>query len=107
MRANGSSPPSPWRGDAGDPHRQSGEQKAQGCLLDLPPVGVGVEAVVSHGDLAFVGDMGSGQGDELQVIHPLRLFGLFPIPVADLSCLVIEFMMSPPLILCLKANHTR
>jgi hypothetical protein len=59
-------------------------------LPDLPPVGVGIEAVISHGDLAFVGDMGSHPGDELQVVHRLGLFGLFPVLVAELACLFIE-----------------
>jgi hypothetical protein len=31
-------------------------------------MGVGVEAVISHRDLAFIGDMGSDPGDELQVV---------------------------------------
>ena len=43
------------------------------CLLDLPPMGVGFEAVVPHRDLAFIGDVGSDPGDELQVVQPLHL----------------------------------
>jgi 4-hydroxy-4-methyl-2-oxoglutarate aldolase len=53
-------------------------------------MGVGVEAVVPDSDLAFIGDMGSDPGDELQVVHPLRFSGLFAIPVADLAFPFIE-----------------
>lgn len=60
------------------------------CLLDFPPVGVSVEAVISDCDLAFIRDMGSDPGDELQVVHPLHLMVLFPILAADLACLFIE-----------------
>jgi len=52
-------------------------------LSPLAPVGVGVEAVIPHGNLALVWNMGSDPGDELQIIHPLHLFRFFPIPVAD------------------------
>jgi len=31
-------------------------------------------------------------GNELQVIHPLQLFGLFAIPVADLNLIIISFL---------------
>jgi hypothetical protein len=34
--------------------------------------------------------MGGRPGDELQVVHPLEILGLFPIPVADLAVLFIE-----------------
>jgi len=34
--------------------------------------------------------MGSDPGNELQVVHPLHLLGVFPIPVADLGSLFIE-----------------
>jgi len=43
-------------------------------LLDLPPMGVGVEAVVTDSDLAFVGNMGRDPGDEVQEVHPLDLY---------------------------------
>jgi len=43
-----------------------------------------------QGDLAFIGNMGSDPGDELQVIHPLHLFSSFPILVADLPFFFIE-----------------
>jgi len=36
-------------------------------------MGVGVEAVLSDRDLALVGNVGSHPGDELQIIHHLRL----------------------------------
>jgi hypothetical protein len=33
--------------------------------------------------------MGGYPGDKLQIIHPLQLFGFFPIPVADLPLFLI------------------
>ena len=60
------------------------------CFLDLPSMGMGVEAVISHRDLALVRDMGSDPGDELQVVHPLHLSYVFPMPVADPTLLFIE-----------------
>jgi len=54
-------------------------------LPELPPVGIGGEAEVTDCDLSLIGDMGSRPGDELQVVHPLYLFGAFPIPIADLG----------------------
>jgi len=59
-------------------------------LLDLSPVGIGVEAEVTDSDLSLVRNMGSEPGDKLQVIHPLHLFATLPIPVADLALLLIE-----------------
>jgi hypothetical protein len=56
-------------------------------LAHLAPMGVGIEAKVADGDLAFVWDMGGCPGDELHVIHLLHLFGVFPIPIAHLSLL--------------------
>ena len=53
-------------------------------------MGVGVEAVITDRDLALVGDMGGDPGDELQVVHPLHLSGLAPVPVAHLGSLFIE-----------------
>ena len=52
-------------------------------LAHFAPMSVGVEAIISYGDLTLVGNMGGDPGDKLQVIHPLHLFRLFPIPVAD------------------------
>jgi hypothetical protein len=60
------------------------------CFLDLPSIGIGVEAVISHRDLALVRDMGSDPGDELQIVHPLHLFGLSPVPIAHLGSLFIK-----------------
>jgi len=60
------------------------------CLPDLASMGIGVEAVISHCDLALVRNMGSDPGDELQVVHPLYLSGLFPVPIAHLGSLFIE-----------------
>ena len=48
-------------------------------------MGISVEPVISHRDLALVRDMRGHSGDELQVVHPLQVFGLFAIPVADLA----------------------
>jgi hypothetical protein len=48
----------------------------QGRLPDLPSMGVGVEAVISDGDLALVRDMGGDPGDELQIVHPLYFFAV-------------------------------
>ena len=49
-------------------HPQGQGPKAR--LLDFPPVGVGVETVITDGDLALVGDMRGYPGNELQVVHP-------------------------------------
>lgn len=49
-----------------------GKEGADGLKLAfraLPPVGVGVKAVVADHDLALVGNMGSDPGDELQVVQ--------------------------------------
>jgi hypothetical protein len=59
-------------------------------LLDLPPMGIGVEAAITHRDLALVRYMGSDPGDELQIVHPLHLSGLSPVPIAHLGSLFIE-----------------
>jgi hypothetical protein len=59
-------------------------------------MGIGVEAIISHCDLALVGDMGSDPGDELQVIHCLHFFGFFPILVADLACSSIQRIRAKP-----------
>jgi hypothetical protein len=53
-------------------------------------VGVPVEAVISHRDLAFIGNMGGDPGDKLQIIHVLHLFSTFPVLVADLPFPFIE-----------------
>jgi hypothetical protein len=34
-------------------------------------MGIGVEAAITHRDLALVRYMGSDPGDELQIVHPL------------------------------------
>ena len=59
-------------------------------LLDLPPMGIGVEAAISHRDLALVRYMGSDPGNEFQIVHPLHLSGLSPVPIAHLGSLFIE-----------------
>jgi hypothetical protein len=53
-------------------------------------MGIGVQAEVTDHDLAFVWNMRGDARDELQIIHPLLVFGLFPIPVADLALLLRE-----------------
>ena len=55
------------------------------CLLDLSPVGIGVQPVIPHHDLDLIGNMASEAGDKLQIIHPLQLFGSFSISVADFT----------------------
>jgi len=50
-------------------------------LEHLPPVGIGVEAVISDSDSSLVGNVGGDPGNELQLVHPFHLFWLFPIPV--------------------------
>jgi len=69
-------------------HREREGRKA--CLLDLPPMGVGVQPIISHRDLPLVGDVGGHPGNELQVVHPLLLFSLFPLSVAEPAALFIE-----------------
>jgi hypothetical protein len=56
----------------------------------LPPVAIGIKADIMAGHLSLVWDMGGHPGDELQVVHPLRLSGFFAIPIADLACPFIE-----------------
>jgi hypothetical protein len=34
--------------------------------------------------------MGSDPGDELQVVHPLQILGLYPIPITDLALFLRE-----------------
>ena len=60
------------------------------CLPDLPPMRISVEAIISHRDLALVRDMGTRPGDELQVVHPLHLLAVFPIPIANLTLFLRE-----------------
>jgi hypothetical protein len=45
---------------------------------------------MSDSDLAFVGNMGSHSGDKLLVVHPLLVFGLLAIAVADLALFLRE-----------------
>jgi len=54
------------------------------------PVSVRIEAVISHGDLALVWNMGGRPGDEIQIIHPLYLCRAFPIPIANLTLVLQE-----------------
>jgi len=62
----------------------------QARLLDLPPMGIGVEAVIANCHLPLVGNMGGDPGNELEVVPPLHLAGLFAITVADLTFPFIE-----------------
>lgn len=59
-------------------------------LAYLPLVGIGTEVKVANCDLALVEDTRGDAGDELQVIHPLYLFGPFSIPVASSTFFLIE-----------------
>ena len=54
-------------------------------LLDLPPMSIGVQAEVANRHLPLIRDMRGHPGDELQVVHRLLLFGLFPITVDHLA----------------------
>jgi len=54
-------------------------------LSHLPPMGIGLEAVVANHDLALVRDMGGHSGDELQVVHRLLFGAVLAMPVADLT----------------------
>jgi hypothetical protein len=53
-------------------------------------MGVGIKAIISDCHLPLVRNKGGHPGNELQVVHPLQIFGLFPITVADLGSLFIE-----------------
>jgi hypothetical protein len=49
------------------PHLRLGQpqnQRRDARLPDLPPVGIGVQAVIADGDLAFVGNRGDDPADE-------------------------------------------
>jgi hypothetical protein len=69
-------------------HPERGSRQAR--FLDLAPVGVGIEAVISDCHLPLIRNMGGHPGDELEVVHPLYLSGLFPIPIADPAFFFIE-----------------
>jgi hypothetical protein len=66
------------------------ERDSLRACLDLASMGVGVQPIIPHRDLALIRDMGGDPGDELQVVHPLRLSGLLAITVADLGFPFIE-----------------
>jgi hypothetical protein len=65
-------------------------RRIQTRLLDLASMGIGVKAIITHRDLALVRDVRGHPGNEFQIVHPLQLFGLFPIPVADPAFLFIN-----------------
>jgi len=69
-------------------------QRRDARLPHFPPVGVGVEAVITDSDLAFVGDMRGHPGDELQIIHRLLLGAVLVITIADLP---LRFQERQPL----------
>jgi hypothetical protein len=46
---------------------------------------IGLQAEVTNRDLTLVGDMRGHPSDELQIVHPLHLFGFFPMPVRNLA----------------------
>jgi hypothetical protein len=52
-------------------------------MIDVKKTDMASRHVVSNHYLDVVGDVGGNASDLLQVVHPLRLFGLFPIPVAS------------------------
>jgi hypothetical protein len=49
-------------------------------------VSIGIQTEITDGDPALVWNMGGHPGDKLQIIHPLHLGGLFPIPVKVGAC---------------------
>ena len=53
-------------------------------------LGIGVEAIIAHRDLALVENMGSDSDDELQLVRPLQIFGVFLILIADLTLFLRE-----------------
>jgi hypothetical protein len=59
-------------------------------LLHLPPVGIGVEPVITDHDLALIGDMGGDAGDDLQVVHRLLVAPILAVSVTDLALLLQE-----------------
>jgi hypothetical protein len=65
-------------------------KRPKACLPDLTSMSIGVQAEVTDSDLSLVGNMGSNPGDELEVVHPLQIFGLFPIPITDLTLFLRE-----------------
>jgi len=69
-------------------------QRRDARLPHFPPVGVGVEAVITDSDLAFVGDMRGHPCDELQIIHRLLLGAVLVITIADLP---LRFQERQPL----------
>ncbi len=54
-------------------------------LPRFPPVGVGLEAIITHHDLPFVGDVRGRPGDELQVVHRLLVAGALAMPITNLA----------------------
>jgi len=56
----------------------------------LPPMGVGVQVIITNHDLALVGDMGGHPGNELQIIHPLLLARVLTVSVTDLALCLQE-----------------
>ena len=60
-------------------------QRRDGRFPHLPPVGVGVQAIVPNHDLPLVGDMGGHPGDELQIIHRLLVGRVLTVSLPDLA----------------------
>jgi hypothetical protein len=60
-------------------------------------MGISVDPIKLHSDVALVGNMRDDPGDELRIIHPLQIFGFFTIPVASLAFLsfLAFFSLSP------------
>ena len=53
-------------------------------------MGVGGKTIISDHDLAFVGNMGSHQDDELQIIHRLLVAGGTAISISHLALRIQE-----------------
>jgi hypothetical protein len=60
------------------------------ALLHFAPVGISIQAEITDGDMAFVGNMRGNPCYELQIIHMLQLLSSFPIPVAGFTFSFIE-----------------
>jgi len=54
-------------------------------LLDLPPMSVGIQTIISDSHLPLVGDVRSHPGYELQVVHRLLVAGALAMPIANLA----------------------
>lgn len=52
-------------------------------LLDLSPMGVGLEPITTRYQLAFIGDARGDPNHKLQLVHRLRLLGFLIVSLAE------------------------